>query len=54
MDIASILGLVVCLGMVFLGIVTGDEGIAGLANFYNLESIFIKFGGYFSCKMILF
>lgn len=54
MDIASILGLVVCLGMVFLGIVTGDEGIAGLANFYNLESIFITFGGSFACTMIFF
>ena len=34
MDITTIVGMVVCLGMVVLGIVTGDEGPAAMGHFY--------------------
>lgn len=54
MDIASILGLVVCIAMVFLGIVTGDDGMAAIKNFYDRNSIFITLGGSFACTMIFF
>lgn len=54
MDIASIMGLVVCMAMVFLGIVTGDDGISAIGNFYDRNSIFITFGGSFACTMIFF
>lgn len=45
MDLASIIGLVACVGMVFLGIVTGEQGITGIGNFYDLTSIIITIGG---------
>lgn len=45
MDLASIIGLVFCLGMVLLGIFTGPDGVASIGNFYDLPSIFITVGG---------
>lgn len=48
MDIATVLGMVLCLGFVVLGIVTGDQGVSALWNFYDLISIFVTFGGAFS------
>ena len=45
MDIASLIGLVLGIGMMVLGIVTGDEGVAGLGNFVHLTSFVITFGG---------
>lgn len=45
MDIATLIGLLVCLACVILGIVTGPDGVAGFGNFYDLTSIFITFGG---------
>lgn len=53
MDLATIVGLVICLGCVFLGIVTGDQGFGAFANFYNLPSIFITIGGSFACVLIM-
>ena len=49
-DIASILGLVICLGMVFLGILTSG-GISSVGNFIDPPSIAITFGGAFCCVM---
>lgn len=46
MDIASIIGLIVCLGMVFLGILTSG-GISTLPGFINAPSVAITFGGAF-------
>ena len=54
MDIASILGLIVCAAMVILGIVTGDEGVAALGNFYDRNSVFITIGGTFACTLVFF
>lgn len=47
MDLASIIGLVVCFIVVIFGIVTGELGAAALPNFVNAPSIFITFGGAF-------
>ncbi len=52
MDLASIIGIVACAGMVFLGIVTGDQGVAGLGNFYDLTSIIITLGGT-ACSVLI-
>lgn len=47
MDIASIIGLLVCVAMMLLGICTGDDGIAGIKYFWDLKSVLITFGGAF-------
>lgn len=50
MDIASIIGLIVCLAMVFLGIATSG-GIGSIGNFVDIPSIAITLGGAFCCVM---
>lgn len=47
MDIASILGLVICLAMVFVGIITSG-GIGTVGNFIDVPSLAITFGGAFA------
>ncbi len=47
MDLASIIGLLVCVGMMLMGIVTGDDGVAGLRYFIDVKSVLITFGGAF-------
>lgn len=54
MDIASIVGLVVCIGMVIFGIAMGDDGIAGIGSFLNAPSAAITFGGAIAATMISF
>lgn len=49
-DIASILGLVICFGMVLLGIITSG-GISTVGNFIDIPSIAITFGGAF-CSVL--
>ena len=51
MDIASILGLIICFVLVIFGIVSGDEGFAALGNFIHAQSALITFGGAFCCIM---
>jgi len=51
-DITTIVGMVVCLAMVVLGIVTGDEGPAAMEHFYDRTSIFITIGGSVCCMMM--
>ncbi|NLK75718.1 MAG: motility protein A [Clostridiales bacterium] len=53
MDIASILGLVLCLIVVIYGILVGQDGFSVLLNFYDLPSILITFGGAFCCLLIM-
>mgnify|MGYP003601986922 FL=1 len=48
MDIASILGLVICLGLVVFSIVDG-KGVSALMNFVDRDSVLITFGGAFCC-----
>lgn len=51
MDFASIIGLILCAVLVVYGISTGDEGLASLWNFWDIASVFITFGGAFSCVL---
>lgn len=53
MDLASIVGLIMCLAFMIIGIVTGDAGVAALGNFYDLTSIFVTFGGAFMCSLLM-
>ena len=48
MDIASILGLVICLGLVIFGIVFGNP-FNVIINFLDAPSALITFGGAFCC-----
>lgn len=45
MDIASIIGMVMCGFFLIYGICSGDDGVAALGNFYDFSSILITFGG---------
>lgn len=49
MDLATILGIILCAAFVILGIVTGDAGPAALGNFKDTVSVFVTFGGSFAC-----
>ena len=49
MDIATILGLVLCAVFVVVGIVSGDQGVAALGNFKDFTSALVTFGGAFAC-----
>lgn len=51
MDFASIIGLVLCAILVVYGITTGGNGFAALENFWDVASVFITFGGAFSCML---
>lgn len=51
MDIATLVGLLVCAIMVFIGIFVGPEGLAGFKHFYDLPSIFITLGGSTFCMV---
>ena len=49
MDLASIIGLVVCIALVIIAIVSGDQGVAALNNFLDFQSALITFGGSIAC-----
>ncbi len=51
MDLATLIGVVLCLGMVLMGIVTGDDGVAALANFVDVKSVLITLGGAFGATL---
>lgn len=53
MDIASILGLIVCICMVIFGIVI-DSGFVGVLSFLHAPSAAITFGGAFAATLISF
>ncbi len=48
MDLASLIGLVGCFGLMFYGIV-GSNGMSALMSFIDRDSIFLTFGGSFMC-----
>ncbi len=52
MDLATVVGLVLCLGLMIFGIVTGDDGFAALTNFLHAQSAIITFGGAISSTLI--
>ncbi len=47
MDIASLLGLILCFGMVIFGIIS-NAGVGGVKYFFDASSAIITFGGAFS------
>lgn len=51
MDLASIIGLVVCFAMMIFGMVTGEDGFAAIEYFIDFPSILITFGGSFFAVM---
>ncbi len=53
MDLASLLGVVLCLVVVIYGILVGQPSLAVLLNFYNLPSIFVTFGGALCSVLIM-
>ena len=51
MDLASLIGLIMCLGAMFIGIMTG-AGLQNLVKEYaNVPSFFITFGGAFAATL---
>ncbi|MCQ2520176.1 MAG: MotA/TolQ/ExbB proton channel family protein [Lachnospiraceae bacterium] len=54
MDLATILGMFICLGLIIFGIVNGDNGInfAALNNFIDIPSVAITIGGSFACMLM--
>ncbi|MBO5166945.1 MAG: motility protein A [Lachnospiraceae bacterium] len=50
MDIASILGIVICFAMILLGIATSG-GLEAIPSYIDVPSIFITFGGAFSAVL---
>lgn len=45
MDLASILGIGLCIGLVIFAIVAGDQGVAAINNFLDFQSALITIGG---------
>lgn len=52
MDLATLIGLVLCFALMIFGIITGEQGVAALKNFIDPASIFITFGGAFCATMV--
>lgn len=53
MDLASIIGLLMCAVIVVFGILWGQSGVEVLGNFYNVPSILITIGGALCCVLIM-
>ncbi len=53
LDLASIVGLLLCVVVVVYGILVGQSGISVLLNFYDVPSIFITIGGGLCCVLIM-
>lgn len=45
MDLATIIGLILCITLVIMAIITGDNGVAGIWNFVDVKSVLITMGG---------
>jgi len=50
-DIASLLGLLICIILVVISIIIGDQGVVAILNFLNAPSALITFGGAFCCVL---
>lgn len=53
MDITTLIGLVGCAGAVFYGIVSGDQGMAAINNFWDMPSFLIVIIGCLMCMMTM-
>ena len=51
MDIASLVGLLLGIGLMIFGIVSGELGVAALKNFWDPASVLITFGGAFAAML---
>ena len=47
MDLATLIGIIAGMALMIYGIVSGDQGVAALGNFVDLNSVWITFGGSF-------
>ena len=54
MDIASLIGIILCLAAAILGIFTSRTGISGFGHYLDLPSALITFGGAFSATLTSF
>ena len=54
MDFATLIGLILCFGLIVFGIVTGDQGFSALKNFIDPQSILITVGGTFCATLTSF
>ena len=52
MDIASLVGIVLCIVLVIFSIITGDAGVSAISDFLDYKSALITFGGAFSCVLM--
>lgn len=54
MDLATLVGVILCLVLMIYGIVSGNQGFAALGNFIDVASVFITLGGAFGSTMVSF
>ena len=45
MDLATLIGIIGGISLIFIGIVTGDAGLAAIKNFADAISVIITLGG---------
>lgn len=53
MELSSLIGLILALGLMLFGIVTGDAGFAAISGFLDPASALITFGGAFAATMVM-
>ncbi|MCI8409239.1 MAG: motility protein A [Lachnospiraceae bacterium] len=53
MDIASLVGMILCMVLMIIGIISGPAGVASLGNFYDFTSVMVTFGGSFMCVLMM-
>lgn len=53
LDIASILGLILCIGLIVYGIISGDKGVSALVDFLDAPAVYITFGGAFAAMLAM-
>lgn len=54
MDLASVIGLVTCIGMIIFGIITGDDGFKAMGSFIHGQSALITFGGTLGSVLVFY
>ena len=51
MDISTLIGIILGIGLMLFGIMSGDDGAAALMNFWDSTSVLITFGGAFAATL---
>lgn len=49
MDLATLLGIVICFAFFVISVAIGEDGMAGMLYFWDPPSVMITFGGAFCC-----